>query len=57
MRHPLGPEQSTCASSVTPDYRAPFPFTCGTIDKAIADVSGEPFLDHEREVMAWVSLD
>jgi arylsulfatase len=45
------------ASPVTPDYTAPFPFTGGTIDRVIVDVSGEPFLDHEREVMAWIMRD
>jgi hypothetical protein len=29
----------------------------GTIDKVIVDVSGELFLDHEREVVAWISRD
>ena len=45
------------ASAVTPDYRAPFPFRGGAIDRVIVDVSGEPFLDHEREVMAWIMRD
>lgn len=45
------------ASPVTPDYDAPFAFTGGTIDRVIVDVSGEPFLDHEKEVMAWIMRD
>ncbi|HEY8526946.1 MAG TPA: sulfatase-like hydrolase/transferase [Acidimicrobiales bacterium] len=45
------------ASPVTPDYDAPFPFRGGTIDRVVVDVSGEPYLDHEREVMAWLARD
>ena len=45
------------ASPVTPDYVAPFRFTDGTIEKAIVDVSGERFVDHEAEVRAWFSID
>jgi len=42
---------------VTPDYRAPFRFTGGTIDKVVVDVSGERYIDHEAQVRAWLSLD
>ncbi len=35
------------ASAVTPEYEAPFPFTGGTIDKVVVDVSGDPYVDHE----------
>jgi hypothetical protein len=28
-----------------------------TIEKVIVDGSQEPFADHEREVMAWISRD
>jgi arylsulfatase len=45
------------ASAVTPDYHAPFPFTGGTIDKVIVDVSGDRFLDHEAQVHAYLSID
>ena len=45
------------ASAVTPDYEAPFAFTGGTIDKAVVDVSGERYLDHEARVRAWFSID
>jgi hypothetical protein len=39
---------------VTADYPGtnPFPFTGGTISKAIVDVSGEPFIDVEKEAIA-----
>jgi arylsulfatase len=45
------------ASPVTPDYRPPFRFTGGSIDKVIVDVSGERYLDHEAEVRAWFMRD
>ena len=45
------------ASPITPDYRAPFRFTGGTIDKVVVDVSGERYIDHEAQVRAWLSLD
>jgi len=45
------------ASPVTPDYRSPFRFTGGTIDKVIVDVSGERYIDHEAEVRAWFMRD
>ncbi|HET7490071.1 MAG TPA: arylsulfatase [Acidimicrobiales bacterium] len=45
------------ASPVTPDYKPPFRFTGGTIDKVVIDVSGEPYLDHEAEVRAWFAID
>ncbi len=45
------------ASPVTSDYAAPFRFTGGTIDKVVVDVSGERFVDHERQVMAWFAKD
>jgi arylsulfatase len=45
------------ASPVTPEYRTPFAFTGGTIDRVVVDVSGEAYLDHEREVMAWIMRD
>ncbi len=44
-------------SPVSPDYRPPFAFTGGTIEKVIVDVSGEPFVDYEKEVMAWIMKD
>ena len=45
------------ASAVTPEYQAPFPFTGGTIDKVVVDVSGEAYIDHEAQVRTWFSLD
>ena len=43
------------ASPVTPDYadRA-VPFTGGTIDKVVVDVSGEHYVDHEAQVRGLV---
>ena len=45
------------ASAVTPEYQAPFPFTGGTIDKVVVDVSGEGYADHEEKVRAWFGID
>ncbi len=45
------------ASAVSPEYRSPFPFTGGTIDKVVVDVSGERYLDHETQVRAWFAID
>lgn len=45
------------ASPVSPDYRAPFRFTGGTIDRVVVDVSGEQYVDHEKEVAAWLMRD
>ena len=42
---------------MSPDYTAPFAFTGGTIDKVVVDVSGEKFVDHEKQVMAWFAID
>ena len=38
-------------------YRAPFPFTGGTIAKVVVDVSGTPYLDVERELAQAFSKD
>ncbi len=45
------------ASPVSPDYAPPFTFTGGTIDRVVVDVAGEPFVDHEKEVMGWIMRD
>ena len=45
------------ASAVTPEYQAPFPFTGGTIDKVVVDVSGEGYANHEEKVRAWFGID
>jgi hypothetical protein len=44
-------------SPVSPDYRSPFPFTGGTIDRVIVDVSGDQYVDHEKEVQAYLARD
>jgi len=44
-------------SAVSPEYRAPFAFVDGTIDRVIVDVSGDHFVDHEREVLAYIARD
>ena len=44
-------------SAVTPSYQAPFPFTGGMIDKAVVDISGERYVDHEATVRGWFLLD
>jgi arylsulfatase len=45
------------ASAVSPSYTAPYPFTGGSIDKVVIDVSGERYVDHEAEVRGWFLLD
>ncbi len=45
------------ASAVTPDYVAPFAFSGGTIDRVVIDVSGEHYVDHEKEVLAYIARD
>jgi len=45
------------ASPVSPDYFDTFPFTGGTIDKVVVDVSGEKFVDPEKTVAAWFAKD
>src|SRR4030095_15851544 len=44
---------------VTADYSGtnPFPFTGGTIAKAIVDVSGEPSIDLQKESNAMIALE
>jgi arylsulfatase A-like enzyme len=44
-------------SAVTPDYSAPFAFRGGTIDRVVIDVSGEHYVDHEKEVLAYIARD
>ncbi|HEX2950389.1 MAG TPA: arylsulfatase [Armatimonadota bacterium] len=39
-------------STVTADYTSPFPFTGGTINRVVVDVSGELYLNLEREAEA-----
>jgi arylsulfatase len=45
------------ASPVSPDYRAPFAFTGGTIDRVAVDVSGDHYVDHEKEILAYLARD
>ena len=45
------------ASAVTPEYAAPFPFTGGTIDKVVMDLSGDHYVDHEAQVRGWLLKD
>jgi hypothetical protein len=44
---------------VTDDYAGsrPYPFTGGTIRQAIVDISGEPFIDLEREAIAMMARE
>jgi arylsulfatase len=44
-------------SAVSPDYAPPFAFAGGTIDRVIVDVSGDYFIDHEKEAQAWLLRD
>jgi arylsulfatase len=44
-------------SPVSHDYAAPFAFAGGTIDRVVVDVSGDPYVDHEKEVLAWLARD
>jgi arylsulfatase A-like enzyme len=44
-------------SAVSPDYRTPFPFVDGTIDRVVVDVSGDHYVDHEHEVLAFIARD
>jgi arylsulfatase A-like enzyme len=45
------------ASAVSPDYAPPYPFVGGTIDRVVIDVSGEHYVDHEKEVIAYLARD
>ena len=44
-------------STVTTDYTSPFRFEGGTIDRVVVDVSGDAYVDHEKEVLAWLARD
>ncbi len=44
-------------SPVSPEYRSPFRFTGGTIDRVVVDVSGDHYVDHEKEILAYVARD
>ncbi len=44
-------------SPASPDYRPPYPFTGGAIDAVVVDVSGDRFVDHEKQVLAYLMRD
>jgi arylsulfatase A-like enzyme len=44
-------------SPVSPDYKSPYPFRGGVIDRVVVDVSGDHFVDHEKEVLAYIARD
>src|SRR6476619_1006357 len=43
--------------AVSSSYKAPYPFTGGTIAKVVVDISGTPYLDGERELAQAFSKD
>jgi len=45
------------ASPVSPDYPPPFEFTGGEIERVVIDVSGDDYVDHEKEAIAWLMRD
>jgi len=45
------------ASPVSADYASPFPLTGGEIDRVVVDVSGDHYVDHEKEVLAYLARD
>ncbi|HEY3502085.1 MAG TPA: arylsulfatase [Actinocatenispora sp.] len=44
-------------SNVSSDYQPPNPFTGGTIDRVVVDVAGAPFVDHDKELRAYLTRD
>jgi arylsulfatase A-like enzyme len=44
-------------SPVTADYSGSFAFTGGTIERVVIDVSGDHYVDHEKEVLAYIARD
>jgi arylsulfatase len=47
----------SAASAVSPDIEPPFAFAGGTIDRVVVDVSGDHYVDHEKEVLAYLARD
>jgi arylsulfatase A-like enzyme len=45
------------SGSPVADYNAPFAFAGGAIERVIVDVSGEHYVDHEKEVLAYLARD
>ena len=39
------------------DYAPPFAFVGGTIERVVIDVSGDPYVDREKEVLAYIARD
>ena len=39
------------------DYAPPFPFAGGVIDRVVVDVSGDPYVDLEREAQAMLARE
>jgi len=44
-------------SPVSSEYRSPFRFIGGTIDRVVIDVSGDHYVDHEKEILAYLARD
>jgi arylsulfatase A-like enzyme len=44
-------------SPISRDYAVPFAFAGGTIERVVVDVSGDTYVDHEKEVLAWLARD
>ena len=44
-------------SSVSSSYDGAFPFKGGSIDRVAIDVSGDHYVDHEKEVLAYLARD
>ena len=44
-------------AAISPDYQTPFAFTGGTIEAVVVDVSGDAYVDHEKEVHAWITRE
>ena len=45
------------ASPVSPDYKPPYEFEGGTIERVVVDVGGDHYVDHEKEAVAWLMRD
>ena len=43
--------------AVSSAYKAPYAFTGGTIARVAVDVSGEPYVDLEREAVAMMARE
>ena len=45
------------ASPVSPDYAPPYTFRGGDIERVVIDVSGDHYIDFEKEAVAWLMRD